>query len=285
MLKKWLSVILIGLLAVIIVNLQTGCASKGPAAPANAPAPGTPTATPTATVTSTATAVIVVTGNITMPALQTGRTIRVSFYSSLADLSSPDNSFTGTCTANPMPYSLTLSAGSYYAVAVVDVDNNSMTLSPNAGDYAGVYGAVWPAWPGAKNAAVSASSTAFDISLVTAGNNITGTITIPADQTGKQFWVLLDQDTNGGNSNYAAIEMVACPAGTAIPYGMVVLIPGTYYLYGGVNVDNSNGPPNSGDYIGFYGVSAPYYASPSSPNVTIDVASPITKDFTEGILP
>jgi len=193
MIKKLFSILFLGIIF-ISVNLSTGCTSKGPAGPAS-----TPTRVP----------VVNVTGSITLPAAQTGKTIMVAFYSSLADLGSPNNTFTGTCTSNPMPYSLTVSAGSYYIIAVVDVDNNSMYLSPNAGDYVGVYGVTWPAWPASKNAAVSTTTSAFDLTLVTAVNNISGTITIPSDQTGKEFWVFLDQDTNGGNSNYVCTDVVS----------------------------------------------------------------------------
>jgi hypothetical protein len=264
--KNFLCVLFAAALFMTIAGIQTGC-SNSPAAPA-----ATPTPVPT----------VLVSGNITIPSVQTGKNIWVRFYSSLADLSSPDHAFGTVCTSNPAPYSLIVKEGSYYIVSFVDVDNNQMAT---AGDYAGVYGVTWPAWPASKNAAVSASADSFDITLAVTSNNLTGTITIPANQTGKQFWVLLEPDTNGGNSNYAGFQMSTCPAGTEVPYSMVVLIPGTYYLYGGVNVDSSSGPPNAGDYIGFYGAAVPYYASLASSNVVFDPAALIVRDFNEQAMP
>jgi hypothetical protein len=183
-----------------------------------------------------------------------------------------------------MPYSLTVSADSYYVIASV-IGSNPIPI-PYAGDYVGVYGTTWPAWPASANAVVSAANTTFDLTLVTAQNNLSGTMTIPADQTGKVFYITLDPDTNGGNSNYAGFEMWACPSGTSISYGMVVIVPGTYYLYGGVNASGTSGNgPQPGDYFGFYGVTAPYYASTPAPNVTIDVSTPAIKNFILGIMP
>ncbi len=264
--KTWVVYLVAVFLTASLLSF-TGCGSS-PSAPAD------PTPVPTVSVT----------GNLNLPGAQNGKAFKVSYYSSLSDLSNPVNSLSGTCGASAtVPYSLTVSAGSYYITAVVDVDSNTFFFSPNAGDYLGVYGTTWPVWPGSKNAAVSSGSSSFDVNLVTASNNLSGTITIPADQAGKQYWVLVDQDTNGGNSNYAALQMGNLPSGTAIPFAVVVMVPGTYYLYGGVNMDSS-GPPVTGDYIGFYGVSSPpYYNSPASPNLTIDVAASDVKNFSESI--
>jgi len=272
MVKKQFSVLAVVLLFVLLSSFESGCKSNSPAAPA-------PTSVPTSAPTPTP-VTVTVTGNVTMPALSAGKTMKVSFYKSPADLSSPVNSISVACTSNPMPYSLTVSADSYYVIAYV-IGNINFPI-PSAGDYLGVYGAIWPAWPASANAVVSAANTAFDLTLVTAANNLSGTMTIPADQTGKTFYVLLDPDTNGGNSNYAGFEMSTCPSGTSISYGMVVIVPGTYYLYGGVGVVASG---TSGNYFGFYGVTSPYYVSPSAPNLTIDVSTPATKNFILSIMP
>jgi hypothetical protein len=264
--KKLSYVFVLVLSAFLLSAFGTGCKSSSPSAPNSSPTPVT----------------VTVTGNVTMPALQAGKTLQVSFYSSLTDLSKPDNSFTTACTGTVMAYSLTVSAGSYYAVAVVATSYPGR-LVPVAGDYVGVYGKTWPAWPASPNALVSATNSAFDLSLSTAANNVSGTITIPADKTGKIFYVILDQDTSPGTQNWTAIEMETCPSGTAIPYGMVAVVPGTYYLYGAVV--SSMAPPSTGDYFGFYGVSSPYYAPPLAPNVTIDISTPATFNFMLGILP
>lgn len=99
------------------------------------------------------------------------------------------------------------------------------------------------------------------------GDNVSGTFTYPAPQPGKQYVVIADDDTNGGNG-YVSVTIGICGSGNSVNYAFTVP-DGTYYLYALVDINGTgfvNGPVN-GDYLGFYGGSG--YNPPGAPNAVV----------------
>jgi len=99
------------------------------------------------------------------------------------------------------------------------------------------------------------------------GDNVSGTLTLPAPQPGKQYFVIADNDTDGGNGFVSSVIGI-CGTSTNVNYAFTVP-DGTYYLYAAVDINGTgfvNGPVN-GDYVGFYGGSG--YNPPGSPNAVV----------------
>jgi len=105
---------------------------------------------------------------------------------------------------------------------------------------------------------------------------INGTLTLPAEANGKEYWVLIDNDTDGDNG-YVNATVGTCGSGTTVDYTINNVNAGAYYVYAGVRiVSGHDSPPQSGDYIGFYGTGSdpPDEANavvPSSGTVTFDI--------------
>jgi hypothetical protein len=116
-----------------------------------------------------------------------------------------------------------------------------------------------------------------------------GTITLPADATGACYLVGLDNDSTGASGlvSHAVGEV----SGDTIDFSLTAA-PGDYYIWVIVDLDESAstmgscatadvGPPNSGDYFGYYGTGL---GEPSSGNVTLP-ADGGTFDITLGTFP
>jgi hypothetical protein len=94
---------------------------------------------------------------------------------------------------------------------------------------------------------------------------ISGTVTIPASQTGKAYSVILDNDWNGGNG-WLTCFLGTLDSAKSFHFNLSYL-PGTYYLYCMADL-NGDGQPSFGDYMGAYGVTK-YPFLPDKPNVNI----------------
>ena len=251
--------------------------------------PPTPSITPTNTVTQPE---CEVNGTITMPASSLGRMWIVV----LDDDANGGNGFTSMTSGITMgttqySYSLTATAGSYYIYSLVDVNGNG-SFDDGGIDYAAIYGAAPPTNPPpVANAAVTFPSSTFDFNVeplpgassptitVTPGGPadtptpvqciLSGTITMPAVSSGQTWFVLLDNDTDGGNG-YAGFAMGNTTGTNQFSYN--ILAPeGTYYLYAAVDRNGLGMPsgPQPGDFMGYFGGMAPSYGPPGSPNAVI----------------
>jgi len=107
--------------------------------------------------------------------------------------------------------------------------------------------------------------------------SITGTLTLPADATGKPVYVLVDDDDDGG-TGWLFEYVGLCGPGTSIGYDIDSVDAGTYYLYAVVYAVNDSGDaPGSGDYIGFYGTGA---SAPAQANAVVPSTGSATFDIT-----
>jgi hypothetical protein len=82
-------------------------------------------------------------------------------------------------------------------------------------------------------------------------NSVSGTLYPPVgvDPGGKSYYVLVDNDTDGWS--YVALAYGAWPVGAAsVQYTISNFNQGNYYVYGGVDMDNSGGAPTVGDLEG-----------------------------------
>jgi len=236
----------------------------------------------------------VINGTLNLPASAEGKNYYIYLFDIFTSFSNADASVSGVCSSGTsVSYSIIAPPGSYYLVVFIDTDNNGVLLSPNAGDYVGVYGATWPNWPANANVTISEGGVLnCDIDLVTGFNNVMGTITLyPYVQTSNKFsYIFIDTDSDPSNSNSVVNGTVFILGGVQdIDYSLLVLVPGIYYLYAIVDMDDS-GTFNSGDQRGYYGVCSPcsgYNPSPPpSPNAYITNLSNINNyGFNLGIIP
>ncbi len=113
------------------------------------------------------------------------------------------------------------------------------------------------------------------------GDNVSGTLYLPAPQPGKPYWVVADYDIDYPNGTVSVLRGI-CGSGTSITYAFTVP-DGTYYLYAGVDINGTNfenGPIN-GDYLGYYGGSG--YNPPGFANAV--VSGPSSFDITLAAVP
>jgi hypothetical protein len=196
--------------------------------------------------------------------------------------------------------------GVFYLTMIVDMDasgwDNGGNGPASAGDFAGMYGVIPPifnwmsASPGAPNANLPGSGFNFTceampdlwgpppstptpiptVSTVGGTGTLSGTVTIPAGQSGKTMVVWVDMDLNPTNSNMVATYTVVLGAGTKQTYTITGLPVANYYVYGGAV--GSPGPPLIGDAIGVYGTTYPVF--PTTPNVSVTNGGNTTANFT-----
>lgn len=81
---------------------------------------------------------------------------------------------------------------------------------------------------------------------------VSGTITYPANASGKSYYVLIDGDMNGDNG-YEAMCHGTCASGWSVDYSIDNVPHGIYYIYAIVRIVSSDGPPQDGDYFGIFG--------------------------------
>jgi|GEM_PF-2228050 len=102
-------------------------------------------------------------------------------------------------------------------------------------------------------ATITITATATATVTATATRNyaeITGSILMPADQTGYPYQVIVDLNTDFSDGFY--MKSGTCPAGTSVPYSLTGPA-GTYYIYAVVKLQSSAmEPPKPGDYVGIY---------------------------------
>ncbi|MCX8094360.1 MAG: hypothetical protein N3E50_09390 [Candidatus Goldbacteria bacterium] len=242
--------------------------------------------------TSTATVIPsygTVKGTLNLPTPAVGKNYYIYLFDSFEGFSHAEATTYGVCGAGvSIPYSITVSAGSYYMVVIIDTDNNGMSLSPNPGDYVGVYGVTWPQWPVSANVIISNGQILnYDIDLVTGFANVSGYVNVYSMAPGKNFYIFVDNDTNPVNSNHVAYSNIILSDGVlSVDYSLLVLIPGTYYIYAGVDVNDSGLPFNSGDQLGNWGVCGCNPTNPpASANANINISIVNNFYFKMGILP
>ena len=89
------------------------------------------------------------------------------------------------------------------------------------------------------------------ISLKT--GKVEGVITLPSSANDKTLWVVIDKDTDGDNGREGIAQCV-CSYSLKYAYNFSNYPVGIYYIYAGVFLgSDDSGPPESGDYFGFYG--------------------------------
>ena len=117
--------------------------------------------------------------------------------------------------------------------------------------------------------------TAYFTIYATSNTTVTGTLTLPAEANGKEYWVLIDNDTDGDNG-YISYTIGTCGPGTSVDYSISNVPAGTFYVYAGVRVTSaSDSPPEGDDYIGYYNAGPPPTEAnavvPSSGTVDFDI--------------
>ena len=101
---------------------------------------------------------------------------------------------------------------------------------------------------------------------------IMGTLNLPASASGKQWAVLVDNDTDGDNST-VGMNFGVCGSGTTVGYNIPNIPVGTYYIYAVVFVvSDGSGEPQPGDYVGIYDGSFPLDI-PTAPNATVSASN------------
>jgi len=137
----------------------------------------------------------------------------------------------------------------------------------------------------------SGGSTDFDFDSLTSNESlvidgaatVTGTLTLPAEANGKEYIVIVDNDTEGDNG-WINATVGTCGSGTTVDYSITDVLAGTYYVYAVVrNVSAHDSPAEYGDYIGFYGtgINPPTNANaviPSSGSVILDIILSLWSD-------
>ncbi len=215
-------------------------------------------------------------GVLNLPGNSEGKKYYIFLFSSFNGFFNSEIQISGICgTGNNIPYSISIPEGSYYLVAYVDVDNNGTLFSPNAGDYVGVYGTLWPLWPDNANINISNGEELIcNVNLVTGFDNVTGSINLYEPAPNKICQIFIDKDTEQLNTNYVVKkEIFIIDNSISINYSMLVLIPGNYYIYAGIDIDNSGLPFYTPDQFGYYGTcscnpkSPPYYPNANITNI------------------
>ena len=106
---------------------------------------------------------------------------------------------------------------------------------------------------------------------------VEGKLILPEPAPGIQYWVIVDQDGDGGNG-YVRYCLGICGSDTEISYAISDVPAGTYYIYAGVRiVSSSRNPPEVGDYLGIYGGTIDEY--PSEPNAVVPASGTVTFDI------
>jgi hypothetical protein len=108
--------------------------------------------------------------------------------------------------------------------------------------------------------------------------NVVGTLNMPGTSAGSTYAVLLDNDLDGGNGMVNSTTGTV-GAGTAQAYSLGIIRTGSYYLYALVynSPGPANGPPEDGDYVGYFG--GTLANPPAIPNATVS-AGDVTRDLT-----
>ena len=129
------------------------------------------------------------------------------------------------------------------------------------------------------------------------GITIAGTVTLPADATGRCAMIAIDDNTSGSDSSarrpdgsYLLVHQKV--TGKSIAFSIERVPNGTYYLWAYVDVDSSSsspagdceikGAPNRGDHLGYFDTEL---SPPATPNVTVPHRGTARFDFRLGAFP
>jgi hypothetical protein len=255
----------------VLAIMISGCQSKRstpstPSSPATATATSTPSSPPTATATATAdTGVGYITGTVTLPGSKSGEELKVFIVNNLIDVvNNQINSMkVALDTQTSVAFSLTATAGTYYVIAAV-----MPSVGPPAlGDYVGIYGATYPAFPAARNVTVHGGlTTTADVAAQTVVNSISGTITFPAavSATPHYYFVIMKQTAasfvtgqnifgdENGIIGMVPLGSTTSPSATSITYSIPILIPGSYVISVLVDSTNNGEIISTGDFVGTF---------------------------------
>jgi hypothetical protein len=214
-------------------------------------------------------------GTLTLPSAKNGDSYGIVIVNDIYNVvgSMAVNATTGTLgSSTSVPYTLIAPAGTYYVFAYTAA---SMFTGPTFGDFMGIYGTVYPAFPSSPNVTVTKNhTTTANITMGTVTNSVSGTLTLPATiSTTTNYIVAIvsgapsfvdGQSYNSFNSVTSYQGVVS--SGNQISYTLPNLLPGPFYVAAVVDVDNSTFI-STGDYTG----SAP---------ITLNPANNQTKNFT-----
>jgi uncharacterized protein (DUF2141 family) len=215
-----------------------------------------------------------VTGTITLPATPSLVGKKYAIYLD-TDLGSTDSYIvktSGTVSGTVVNYAFSaVPTGRYFLYAIFGSDS----ASPAVGDWVAAYGATsMNNAPASANlevpttGTVNANMAAFQYVLVgqdgTGATDVTGTLSLPQDLTGKTFYVAVTGSVDGNMTPIATD--VGVVSGTSATYTIRKVPAGTYYVFA-IVYDGTPGSsdPSAGDYIGFYGGLPP----PATPNLTV----------------
>ncbi len=105
---------------------------------------------------------------------------------------------------------------------------------------------------------------------------VSGTVTLPASVIDRKWYVAIDDDYDGGNGEITYVSGVI--TGSTFNYSIDNAPSGDYFIYGEVDMTETLGPWNAGDYVG---VGCGTIYSPCK--VTIDSSKIV--DFTLVVMP
>ena len=112
------------------------------------------------------------------------------------------------------------------------------------------------------------------------GSMVSGTLTVPASMLGKPYFVRFLDSVGVAGTAPAAQTNGLTPDATTIEYTIPGVPPGTYFLLGVVDVDESGGFSSTpGDYVGWYGHSGDGNP-PDAPNAVVPATGSVTFDIT-----
>ena len=77
---------------------------------------------------------------------------------------------------------------------------------------------------------------------------VSGTLTLPASVTDKQWYVAVDTDDDGSNGMIAIDSGLV--TGSTVNYSIANIPAGDYFIYSEVDLTGNLGPWDSGDYVG-----------------------------------
>jgi len=111
---------------------------------------------------------------------------------------------------------------------------------------------------------------------------ITGSLILPADATGKPFIVAVD-DNFDADDGFTKVKAGTCVEGLNQEYTIANVPSGAYYIYAVVwVVAAAYATPESGDYVGYYGTNG---TIPNEPNAVVPKSGTKQFDITLVILP
>ena len=190
-----------------------------------------------------------VSGSITVPSTDSGKTYFVFVDNDI----NPANGWIGYATSisdgsGTISYLFSdIAAGSYYVYAVMYGDSTTAMRTQKAGDYTG-----------GNTVTVMEGATAtcnFPLTLVgdttTTAGAVSGTITVPSTDSGKTYFVFVDNDTNPANGFINSATGTSDGSGM-ISYSFSDLAAGSYYVYAVMYGDNTTTmrTQTTGDYTG-----------------------------------